>query len=804
VRSRPVAPAPASAPVAQEQLAGTLPIVTDQFATVTVVPRDEIQRDPGARSGQIADLLFSKPGITASTFAPGGASRPIIRGLDNYRVRIQENGLATNDVSDLSEDHGVPIDPLAARQIEVVRGPATLRWGSQAIGGVVDVSNNRIPTAIPARGYEVEANTAYTTVDNGRESRVLVDAGKGNFAFHADAYGRRAEDYRIPSYPYLFPPDPAPVVGNRQPNSFVRSDGSALGGSYVSDQGFIGVAVSQYNSLYGIPGIEASASNTRIDLTQTKVTSKGEFRPNDSIVDAVRFWLGASDYKHNELGIGADGFDGVQQTLTNKGQEGRLEIQLAPIDLRFAALATALGVQASHQALAAPGAGGGLFDPNDMKNVAGFVFNEFKFNPTQRMQIAGRIESVIARGTGFEFPPNFLPPPDEPIGMAATRHFTPKSAAAGFLQDLPWNLVASLTAQYVERAPRTPELFSRGAHDATATFEIGNPDLKIEAAKTVEVGLRRAVGPVRFEATAFYTRFNDFIFKRLTGVQCGDNFASCGIETELNQIVYSQRDAIFRGGEFQSQIDVLPLWGGMFGLENQFDVVRATFVGGSNVPRIPPVRAGGGVFWRDAAWLARVNLLHAFAHTDIAEHETPTDGYNLLKAELSYTRKFTPYGFGPTSVTYGITGNNLLNEDIRNSASFKKDEVLLPGRSFRLFATARFCSCLHRLRAVRLTVEASPCLAARHCRGQDVDSVHFSGSGQPVGGDGQGAGGQFYRRARSLSGSRCGARRKTDQGHLGRAGGDAHAHGKCAAGADGGFACRTAGAGNRSRRRSGA
>jgi iron complex outermembrane receptor protein len=400
--------------------------------------------------------------------------------------------------------------------------------------------------------------------------------------------------------------------------------------------------------------------------------------------------LGATDYKHNELGIGADGFDGIQQTFTNKGQEGRLEVQLAPVDVRFAALTTAFGIQASHLDLTAPGVSDGLFDPNQMTSAAGFVFSEFKFNPTSRMQIAGRVESVTAKGTGFEFPPEFLPPPDEPTGTAATRHFTPKSGAIGFLQDLPWNLVASVTGQSVERAPRTPELFSRGPHDATATFEIGNPDLKIESAKTIEIGLRRAQGPVRFEATAYYTRFNDFIFKRLTGVQCGDDFASCGIETELNQIVYSQRDAIFRGGEFQSQIDVLPLWGGMFGVENQFDVVRATFLDGSNVPRIPPVRAGGGVFWRDAAWLARVNLLHAFAHTEIAEHETPTDGYNLLKAELSYTKKFRPDGFSPTSVTYGVTGNNLLNEDIRNSASFKKDEVLLPGRSFRLFATVRF------------------------------------------------------------------------------------------------------------------
>src|SRR5262249_27873687 len=160
-----------------------------------------------------------------STFAPG-ASRPIVRGLDNYRVRIQENGLATNDVSDLSEDHAPPIDPLAAKQVEVIRGPATLRWGSQAIGGVVHVTNDRIPDTLgPGPGVTVGTPTAASSVDRGIEGGMLVDARGTNVAIHADIYGRNASDYRIPSYPYLFPPDPRPVVGGTQPNSALTSNG---------------------------------------------------------------------------------------------------------------------------------------------------------------------------------------------------------------------------------------------------------------------------------------------------------------------------------------------------------------------------------------------------------------------------------------------------------------------------------------------------------------------------------------------------------------------------------------------------
>jgi len=259
------------------------------------------------------------------------------------------------------------------------------------------------------------------------------------------------------------------------------------------------------------------------------------------------------------------------------------------------------------------------------------------------------------------------------------------------IQNLPWDLVGSLTAQYVERAPKPAELFSRGAHDATATFDIGNPNLKIEAAQTVEAGLRRATGPLRFELSAYATRFNGFIYRNLTGLRCDENFASCGDPNgELRQAVYAQRDALFRGVEFKFQYDALRLWAGMVGVEGQYDIVRATFTDGANVPRISPQRLGGGVYYRDANWLARVSLLHAFAQNDIAATETSTLGYNRLKAEVSYTQKLDPVLFGPKEVTLGILGDNLLNENIRNHVSYSKNEVLLPGVNVRAFANLKF------------------------------------------------------------------------------------------------------------------
>jgi iron complex outermembrane receptor protein len=716
----------------EEPQRGILPIVTDQFATVTVVPNEELRRNGASTLG---DQLFAKPGITGSSFAPGAASRPIIRGLDVNRVGIVENGIDNGGVSDLGEDHFVPVDPLATNQIEVIRGPAALRWGSTSIGGVVSASNNRIPEALPCAptplqtyGYGVvspmptsgcitaETRSAFSTVDRGVESGVLIDAAGGNVAFHADAYGRRNGDYAIPGHPYLGDPDHP--VGGRQPNSSARSFGGSIGGSYVFHGGFIGASITHNQALYHIPGLHSSELNERIDARQTRINVKGEYRPDSPIVDAVRFWLGATDYKHNELGLedAADLFsDTIHQTFTNKAQEGRLEVQFMPFDARFAELTTAVGLQAGHQELTAsspenPGAlFNGLFDPNENNRIAGYVFNEFRFSPATKAQLAGRVEHVRLDGTMPDFPPDFLPDGVPQVGTGRNLSFTPVSGSIGLIQDLPGNLVASLTGQYVERAPKPAELFSRGSHHATATFDIGNPNLKVESAQSIEFSLRHAKGPFRFEATAFYTRFNDFIYRRLTGAFCNDDFDSChthdhaheheheepgheghGHSEELRQAVYTQRDAIFRGGEFQSQLDVAPVFNGVWGIESQFDVVRATFTDGTNVPRIPPARIGGGLFYRDANWFARINLLHAFAQKNIAAEETETAGYNLLNAEVSYRTALDPSRFGARELIVGAYGNNLLNEKIRSAVSFTKDEVLMPGVNVRLFANLKF------------------------------------------------------------------------------------------------------------------
>ncbi|MGM4915627.1 TonB-dependent receptor domain-containing protein [Tardiphaga sp. 813_E8_N1_3] len=645
----------------------------DGFQSTTLLTGDALQR---TTSASIADLLATQPGVAASTFAPG-ASRPNIRGLDDYRVRIQENGIGSQDASDFSQDHQVPVDPLSADKIEVIRGPATLRYGNQAIGGVVNASNNRIPENLVPDNFSARVKGGGSSVDSSIDGAASIDASGNNVAIHVDAFGRSAGDYRIPG-------------GGVQANTRLRSEGQSVGGSYIFDGGYIGTAIQHITSLYHIPGVAESAARTRIDLEQTKVTSKGEWRaPTDGIA-AIRYTFGVSDYKHGELGIGSNGVDGLQNTITNKEIEGRLELDHAAVATPLGALTGSWGVQASNRKLATAGLLGGLLAPTNTDTVAGFVFEQLQLSDTLKFQAAGRIEHLSVSGMAPIFPSNFLPPPDTFSETAATRDFTPKSFSFGLLKSLPWDMVANLSVQRAQRAPAAPELYSRGSDGASGTFVIGNPDLKIETAESVEVGLKRSSGQLRFEASLYYTRYLDFIFKQVTGNFCTDTFASCGATGPLLQVAYGQRDANFRGAELMAQLDVTPLSDGMFGIDTQFDVVRATFADGSNVPRIAPMRVGGGVWWRSAEWYARLGVLHAFTQNDIALNETSTAGYNLLKAEVSYTHTFAKVDGGLRDITFGVTGDNLLDEQVRNHISFKKAEVLQPGRGVRLFTSMRF------------------------------------------------------------------------------------------------------------------
>ena len=652
---------------------GLLPVATDTFSPVTVVTGEQIARDQPRTLG---DALLDRPGIASTTYAPGAASRPIIRGLDNARVRIQENGLSNGGVTDLGEDHAVPINPLTASRIEVIRGPATLRYGSGAIGGVVSAENNRVPTSIPVRGIQGQVTTGYTGVDNGRLGAATVDAGMDGIAVHADGFGTASDSYAIP--------------GGIQPNSAAATQGGAFGLSAIGARGFVGIAYDRYDARYQIPGGAAARERAFLDPRQDRVVSRGEYRPLAGPIEVVRYWAGYSVFRHDETVLGPTGGFEVGATFKNREGEARIEAQHVPVTTDLGVLTGALGVQTGRRVTNTLGES--FLPQTDSRADALFLFEELAVGNGLRLQAAGRIEGARVNGVAARFPSGYLPIPGagEPLRFGLTRRFAPRSASLGALQDLPFDLVGSVNASYVERAPTGYELYSQGPHEATNTFEIGDPFLRLERARTVEMSIRRAAGPLRLDATGFYTRYTGFIAKRETGILCGETFGTCGVETADRQIVYTQRNAVFYGAEIIGQYDAIPLGDGFLGVEGQFDAVRATFDDGTNVPRIPPYRVGGGVYLRADGWFARVNLLHAFAQDRFGTFDTPTPGYDDLRAELSYTTPLDRATYGAEEMTLSLQGRNLLDADIRNAASFKKDEILLPGRNLRASLTIRF------------------------------------------------------------------------------------------------------------------
>ncbi|MCF8470397.1 MAG: TonB-dependent receptor [Parvibaculum sp.] len=652
-----------------EVVVTALPFATalDELAApVTVVTRDEIVTSPASTIGA---LLKDKPGIAESSFA-AGASRPIIRGLDNTRVRVQENGIGSADVSAVSEDHGVPIDPFSAKRVEVVRGPATLRYGSEAIGGVVNILNDRIPTRFPMGGFDGAVSLSHDSADDGRSGAAEVNASTGNVVWHADGFARKTDDYRIP------------VRGQRQDETWTETSGISGGASYFFERndfgGHVGAAIIHYDSKYGIPAPEDPANPVHIDMNQTKVQVASELDFHVGPFSALNVTGGYSDYTHGEIdmaGVTGSRFD-------NKEWEGRAEL----LHRAIGPFTGAIGVQAHGRELEAAGEGGELLAPTDTDAAAAFLFEEMPLmGNLLKLQVAGRAEHVKVTGTGLDTA--------SASEFDSERSFTPLSISAGLVLSPGGAWVFGLNGQGVERAPDAAELFPMGPHEATGTFEIGNPSLGKETAQTVELTARREGEDYSFEAAIFHTTFNDFVFKRLTGELCDDDYATCtvggvGVGTELDQVLFTQTDATFKGLEAAGRV-TLARWGtARAGLTGQFDMVRADLDGGGNVPRIPPMRVGIGVFYEDEIVSGTFGFLHAFEQDRIAANETETGGYTNLKGEVRLRLADAIPGKGGLEIA--LVGENLLDEEIRNHVSFKKDKVLQPGRNVRVVLTARF------------------------------------------------------------------------------------------------------------------
>lgn len=610
----------------------------DRFATIVeTLDRSQILEQGGAN---LADALANTPGVTGTGFA-AGASRPVIRGFDANRVRVLEDGIGSFDVSDVGPDHGVPIDPLSAQRIEVVRGAATLRYGSQAIGGVVNAINNRVPTALPDEPISGEASGTLGSVADSREGSALLDARAGQFALHADGFARHTSDYDTPD--------------GTQANSFFRGDGFSLGSSYFFGDSRVGAGLVHYDAKYGIP-----SDTTYIDMQQTKGMLRSSFAVGAGPLQTITVDGGLADYQHKER----DPDGTVESTFKDREWDGRSEGifgKTGPLS------GAALGLQLQHKDFSALGEGANYLLPTTTRSAAVFGFAEVPFSDRAHAEVGARVESVKAQGTPGS-------------GVLTERSFTPVSASVGLVFDAAPQVGLGLLFASAARAPGQTELFARGPHDGPGTFETGDPNLEVERANSLEGTLRLKFPGVRIDNSVWVAKFSHYIFGDLTGRTCDDD-GDCAADDsgELRELIYRQVDATFRGAESKATIPLLDTSAGKLSAEVMGDYVRATIDGGGNLPRIPPYHVGAGLKWDGKHLDSGLNVKYSARQDEVANAETPTDSYTSVDAYFGWRSA----GSGPqTSVT--LVGHNLGDSVQRNPVALNKDSVELPGRDLRL------------------------------------------------------------------------------------------------------------------------
>jgi iron complex outermembrane receptor protein len=616
----------------------------DKLATIVEsVDRDEILRAGGAN---LADALGNTPGVTGSGFA-SGASRPVIRGFDANRVRTLEDGIGSFDVADVGPDHGIPIDPLSAQRIEVIRGAATLRYGSQAIGGVVNAINNRVPARLPDEPFSAELTGLYGINADTRQGSALLDGRVGSFAIHADGFKRKTDDYDIPN--------------GTMANSFFDGDGYSLGGSYLFDKNRVGAAVTHYDSKYGIPGEEAF-----IDMKQTKELLRTSFAPAIGAFHTLTIEGGHADYEHSEVELETGE---IGSTFKDDEWDARTEALFGAIGPFSAA---AFGAQFQNREFSALGEGEDYLLPTETKSAAAFAFADAPLSERLHLHVGARVESVEVDGT----------PADD---LPTTHSFTPISASAGLLFDVTDALRLGFTLSSAARAPGQTELYARGPHEATATFETGNPEFDVERANSIEATMRYNSGNARFEAAVWGSKFTDYIFGNLTGRTCDDEGVCVGDDSgELDELIYEQRGAKYWGAEARATVDLIeaaraPLRGIVVA-----DYVRATLDDGGEVPRISPYHVGAGLNW-DGKMIGGGFLVKYTGprEDNLATAETPTAGFVSVDAQAFWR----PFEKSP-NLEFALVGRNLSDRLQRNAVSLNKDEVILPGREVRLMVRA--------------------------------------------------------------------------------------------------------------------
>lgn len=616
-----------------------------------VLQRDDIIEQ---LNGGLGDTLDATPGIS-TTFFGAGASRPIIRGLGEDRVRVLQNGIGAIDASTASPDHAVTSDALDAERIEVLRGAAALAYGGNAIGGVVNVVDQSIPTR-RIDGVEFSGLAGYSTVDEGTQGDADVGLGAGAFALRLNASGRDTNAYDTP-------------IGEAE-NQWTNMQAYSAGGSIVQDWGFTGLAVKRTEHEYGLLPEAPGEPGGHIELEQTRIEARGDVRIDAGPFNRLDFGAQHSDYEHTEFE--ASGEPGTR--FISEGWEVRGEAHHRGERLRGA-----VGIQASDVDFAAEG-DEAFITPTNTQDAGVFAVERYD---TGHWGLEGGLRferRAIDNETGGE------------------RQFDNTSASFGAFVRPAQNWFVGVTAARTERAPTAIELFADGPHLATANFELGNPDLGQEEALSFEASARYERGPVRFEVNVFHIDFSDYIAlvergdvwwldedTDTSGFAADEASAPAGADAILPVFNSIQQDATFTGGEISAAAQLFELSGFAVSGDVALDLVEAEFDGGGHPPRIPPRALTVGLTAENDLWRGRVEAVDTAEQDNLAPFETATEGYTFLNASLA----FRPGGEdGPWTIR--LDGRNLTDELGRVHSSFLKDELPLPGRNLRLTVMTEF------------------------------------------------------------------------------------------------------------------
>ena len=654
--------------------AGSLPPVTvsasglqlganDMTTPTAVLEGDELVR---RREATLGETLGNEPGITSSHFG-AGASRPIIRGMDGPRVKVLSDGAELHDASTISPDHAVASEPLLATQIEVLRGPSALVYGGGAVGGVVNVLDGKVPTAIPQKGIEGSAELRANTGAGEGAGAFSLTGGAGNLAVHVEGVARDAGDYRVGKG---WAPDGEPT--RKVPGSFNRTDTGSVGLSWVGDRGYLGAAYTRQAARYGLPGHNHSFEGCHthgnhlhcgahdeedghdhgaeehgdvpvVDLRSERLDIRGELRNPFTGFSALRLRAGVTDYVHDEVEDGT-----IATTFKNKAYDTRMELQHEPL----AGFKGVVGLQTSQRKFSAIGEEA-YVQPTVTRKTGLFVLEEYRLNDWYgdwRFEAALRHDRQTAEALAS----------GSAGGTERSHNGTSASLGAVWKFTPGYQVGTSFTR--ASRAPSAEELYARGLHMATSTYERGNANLRSETSQNIDLSLKKTSGDTTFGVSVFRNRISNYIYGRTLDEVDG-----------LQLLQYSQADATFTGIEGQVRQRVTRNMGvTLFG-----DTVRAKLDGGGLLPRIPATRAGVRLDANWNAWEGQVEWVQVARQNRVAAFETATPGYGMLNLGVSYRGQLSS---GTPWQVY-LKANNLTDQLAYAHTSFIKTAAPLMGRN---------------------------------------------------------------------------------------------------------------------------